>query len=109
MQTEAATQNKYTHEEQISLHAKWKASGKSQAAFCREEGIPYAVFSYWHKRISKNTPKSKPLFTRAKVVDVLGKGSSPAGRLILPNGVRVDIFSEVTLTAFILDAMRAPC
>jgi hypothetical protein len=32
---------------------KQMASGKSIAAWCREEGVSYSGFLYWHKRIQK--------------------------------------------------------
>ena len=33
-----------------------KASGKSIAAWCREEGVSYTVFLYWHKRLQEQKP-----------------------------------------------------
>jgi hypothetical protein len=36
------------------------ASGKSVAAWCREESIPYNTFLYWHKRLQKtNSPEDQ--------------------------------------------------
>ena len=36
--------------EQVAL---WEASGKSQKAFCREQELVAATFSYWKNRLAK--------------------------------------------------------
>lgn len=95
----------YTREAQEALHAQWKTSGQSQAAFCREQDIPYNKFSYWHKRALSNELKSKPSFAPGRVLEGGARNASPVGRLILTSGMRVDIFSEATLLSLIKEVV----
>jgi len=34
----------------------WRASGLSQAEFCRHRGIPYSRFVWWKRRVSAELP-----------------------------------------------------
>ena len=95
----------YTREAQEALHAKWEASGQSQAAFCKDHNIPYNKFSYWHKRALSNKIKSKPYFAPGKVLGGSARDASPVGRLVLPSGIRVDVFSEAALLSLIKEAV----
>jgi hypothetical protein len=95
----------YTREAQEKLYARWKISKKSQAAFCKEHGIPYNKFSYWRKRTLKKKLKSKPLFAAGKILDSGARNILPVGRLISSGGVRVDIFSEAVLLTLIKEAV----
>lgn len=95
----------YTREAQEALHAQWKTSSQSQAAFCKEREIPYNQFSYWHKRALKKQQKNKPLFAVGKLIDSGTRNASPVGRMILPNGIRVDVFSEAALLSLIKEVV----
>jgi hypothetical protein len=56
----------------------WRASGSSQAAFCRDRGLPAWKFAYWLKRVSEEeTPAEGPAFA---TVFPAGSGL----RLVLP-------------------------
>lgn len=70
----------------FSMIDRWKASGKSIKAFCKEENISYHLFSYWKKQYSKqNNPKG---FIKIKPVDhLIAKDSTCA--IILTNGHRI--------------------
>ena len=95
----------YTREAQEALHAQWKTSGQSQAAFCKEHNIPYSQFSYWHKRAKSRKLKQQPTFAAGKLIDSGARSTPLVSRLILPNGMRVDIFSEATLLTLMKDAL----
>jgi len=95
----------YTREAQEALHAQWKTSGQSQAAFCKDHNIPYNKFSYWHKRALSNQLKSKPSFAPGKVLEGGARNASTVGRLVLPSGMRVDIFSETALLSLIKEVV----
>lgn len=97
----------YTRDEQEALYAQWKISGESQAAFCRDQNIPYNKFSYWRKRKEAKKSKKAPLFAHAKLLNPAARNSSPVGRLILPNGMRAEIFSEPVLFSLIKEMALA--
>jgi hypothetical protein len=72
----------------------WRASGSSQAAFCRERGLPTWKFGYWLKRVSEEdeTPDGPAFAT----VSMPGSGL----RLVLPCGASLEVepgFDEATL------------
>jgi len=94
-------QTEYPREIQDKLYAQWKASSQSQAAFCRAQNIPYNKFSYWHKREERIRLKNSPTFAHAKIA----KSNAPVGRLVLPSGMRVEIFSEAVLLSLLKEAM----
>jgi hypothetical protein len=51
--------------------AAWKASGLSQAAYCREQGVNPVQFSWWKRRQSQAVPPRalrRPAFVAARIV-----------------------------------------
>jgi hypothetical protein len=72
----------------------WRASGSSQAAFCRDRGLPTWKFAYWLKRVSEEeTAAEGPAFA---TVSTPGSGL----RLVLPGGSCLEVdpgFDEATL------------
>ena len=67
--------------------AKWRASGLSMAAFCREQGLPYWQLVQWRRRLDGSAGG------RALVpVVVAAEGRAMTAEVILPGGVvlRVD-------------------
>jgi hypothetical protein len=72
----------------------WRASGNTQAAFCRGRGLPTWKFGYWLRRVSEeDEAPDGPAFATV----------SPAGsglRLTLPGGASLELepgFDEATL------------
>jgi 5-bromo-4-chloroindolyl phosphate hydrolysis protein len=39
----------------------WRESGKSQKAWCKEEGISLSKFKYWIKQLENSTKKGKQI------------------------------------------------
>jgi hypothetical protein len=71
----------------------WRASGESQAGFCRERGLPVWKFAYWVKRVSEGEEPDGPAFA---TVSAAGSGL----RLVLPGGASLEVepgFDEATL------------
>jgi hypothetical protein len=63
----------------------WRASGISQAAFCRDRGLPAWKFAYWLKRVSEEeTPAEGPAFATVSM-PVSGL------RLVLPGGASLEV------------------
>ena len=86
---------RYTEREIRGLYAKWLGSGKSKAAFCKEEGLVKSTFYSWVKRLQGQGPGQTgfaPL--------VLGQGLPPAEalpvlRVNYGSGVSVDFFGPL--------------
>lgn len=50
----------------ITQVGRWKGSGLSAAAWCRENGVDYPQFLYWRERIAKRGAESFVELTDAK-------------------------------------------
>ena len=95
----------YSHETREALYAQWGASNLSKAAFCREKNISYNTFSYWHKGKASKKSENAHVFTHAKIGVQATRAQLPVGSLILPHGIRADIFCERTLVLLIKEVM----
>ena len=100
-------QTQYPRETQDKLYAQWKASGKSQAAFCKDYDIPYNKFLYWHKRALSKQLNHQPSFAVGKLMDSGARSAPLISRLVLPNGLRLDVFSESALLVLIKEVVLA--
>jgi len=83
--------------------ARWRASGLSMAAYCRQHGLSYWMFVRWRRRIEPTAIPAAPL-TLIPVV-----ASPPTGGAItirLPDGIGIEV--ERGFDAGVLSAvMRA--
>ena len=52
---------KRTQEEWLHLIKQWKDSGKSLAAWCREQNLSKSTFLYWVQKQKKHTPSVNSL------------------------------------------------
>lgn len=74
--------------------AEQRASGKSVMVFCRERGINHHTLRYWRKKIFpeiyRGKTKSKSM---SRFISVAGSAgfSSHSPRVVLPNGVHIDL------------------
>lgn len=82
---------------------RWRASGLSMAAYCRQHGLSYWMFVRWRQRIERTVTPASPL-TLIPVV-----ASTPSGGAItirLPDGIGIEV--EPGFDAGVLSAvMRA--
>lgn len=73
------------------------ASGRSIAAFCRDESIPTQTFYWWRKRLGEQEPRPRARGCRAKTpfIDLGALGAGLGGgldiRLDLPGGITLAI------------------
>jgi len=70
---------------------RFAASGRSQAAFCRAEGISRSTFDLWRGKLrSKSSPKKLPQKTPKEFVEVTSVGTPAIGgwtvEIELPDG-----------------------
>ena len=74
----------------------WRASGQSQAAYCRQHDLCPQKFSYW-KRKSSVKPAGSPGFARIRVDADLS--SAPSGGLSLRfnDGMRLEGITQNTM------------
>ena len=80
------------------LPAAWRKSGLTQQAFCDQEGISLATFSYWRGKElrgelrSIEAPQSDPPeFTEVRLQQVLTDERPPAIEITLADGTHVRI------------------
>ena len=79
------------------LHSEtWKASGLSQKAYCEQERLCFRSFLYQHNRLlSKSKKKASLSFVEAKPEPILKNVHTAGLQLILPNGIRIGIGTEI--------------
>jgi hypothetical protein len=73
----------------------WKSSGLTQVAYCAEQGISYQSFVYQHQRMANKAKRASAKFIEAKQTSVGINGQVAGLQLMLPNGVRIGITSEL--------------
>ena len=69
--------------------AAWRSSGQSAAAFCRSQGLAYAQFVYWQRKLSDETSAWVP-------VRVDGPAATTTSMLALEWGLRNGVSLRVT-------------
>ena len=73
----------------------WKTSGLTQAAYCIQQGISYQSFLYQHNLIAKKSQQPTVNFVKAKPESVTVNSQTAGLQLMLPNGIRIGITSEI--------------
>lgn len=74
----------------------WKASGKTQQAYCEQEGISYRSFIYQHNRLMSQSKKPPLNFIEAKPESAVINSLASGLQLMLPNGIRIGIGAEIS-------------
>ena len=74
--------------------ARWRASGLSMAAYCRQHGLSYWMFVRWRQRIERTvtTWRSSSVFRAATLIPVVAP--TPGGGAItirLPDGIGIEV------------------
>jgi len=76
----------------------WEGSGLSQAAFCRERGVPAGTFAWWKRRLRraqgdgvKHGERSPRRVERFVEVRLAGTCSMPAYEVVLAHGRSIRI------------------
>jgi hypothetical protein len=78
----------------------WAASGKTQAAYCRQQDLSYYRFQYWKKRLHQS---SKPAFIEL-CLGPAKRQASPAPLRLMVGGCQVAVernFDPVALQQLI--------
>lgn len=73
----------------------WRLSSLSKCAYCRDRGLTYHQFIYWHKRLSNVEFEGDPLPVAAQpfvpvALSTREPPRSPGLRLCLPNGLCIE-------------------
>lgn len=88
--------------------ARWRASGVSMAAYCRQHELSYAAFVWWRRRLGQTITPASPL-TLIPVVATTSRGGAITIRL--PSGIGIEIepgFDAVVLSALVRALQVAP-
>ena len=83
-----------------SLVKAWGESGLSQAAFCRERGVPVGTFAWWKRQLrraqgdgAKSRRQSARSAKRFVEVRLAGTSSMPAYEVVLARGRSIRVSS----------------
>lgn len=85
--------------------ARWRASGVSMAAYCRQHGLSYWMFVRWRQRIERTVTPASPLTLIPVVAPTPGGG---AITIRLPDGIGIEVkpgFDAGVLSA-VMHALR---
>ena len=101
-----------------ALSAEWESSDEPQESFCERRGISYNSFVYWRMKFIKarkhdaeDKPSSFAPITIGSSTSCV-PSSMPSIQLILPTGIRLNLFSDVDKSALqkVLETLGAlPC
>jgi hypothetical protein len=61
----------------LELLGRWRASGLTQAAFCRRQGVRPQQFSWWKRRLGVGRARAWSSRARASGMDRTGTGAGP--------------------------------
>ena len=81
----------------------WQHSGLTQVAYCRQQGLKVAQFSYWKKRL-RPAPSPGTTGGAADFIAVQMAGASAALVVVLNEHLRVEVrpgFDSATLRAVV--------
>lgn len=84
----------------------WQASGLSQVAYCRQQGLKVAQFGYWKKRLLAGQPPDTA--SAAGFIPLQMASAGATLTIVLNNSLRVEVhpgFDPVTLRA-VVQALR---
>ena len=73
----------------------WKASGKTQRAYCEQEGISYRSFVYQHNRLISQSKRTPLNFIEAKPESSVISSHAAGLQLMLPNGIRIGVGAKI--------------
>lgn len=79
--------------EMTKLMSRWKASGKSAAAFARDAGMPESRLWYWRRRIGAPEP---PAFVPVRIVPEPPQATAACFELTFGDGRRLLIPPTLT-------------
>ena len=71
-------------------------SGKSISAFCKERGVNHHTFRYWREKLLRDEPSH--LSGRFIAIAKSASFAARAAKIILPNGVQIDLGSDLEST-----------
>ncbi|WP_347333047.1 IS66 family insertion sequence element accessory protein TnpA [Marinimicrobium locisalis] len=79
-----------------SLVEQWQKSGQSAKQFCKEQGLGYASFCRWRKRLTqtdKKTSAAEPSSPEPSFIDLASLGASQPGgwHIVLSLGGGVEL------------------
>ena len=76
----------------------WEASGQSQRAFCDANGLSYANFGYWSRKLRADGAKRQQASGSGFVPVTLQPSSGASGlRLALPTGIEIHGIEQADL------------
>jgi hypothetical protein len=71
--------------------AAWKASGKSQAAFCTEQGLSHWTMRRWIVRLGRKGARPRPKLLSVPLHGQQASAGAVEIEILLPNGARARI------------------
>jgi len=98
--------NRRSEEEKKALITQWENSHQTISSFCNEQGIVHSLFYYWLKKHRNKQPSNQRIKAKSDFIglEVMNSssyssgGTIPFAELVLPDGTRVTLFKEVTVS-----------
>ena len=87
-------------EEGRALVQRWKSSGKSIQAFCKEHSIPPHKINYWKKQYVKTSPRTVG-GSKFIPIELNSKSHTPQYEIQTPGGYLIRIYSNAQLSELV--------
>jgi transposase-like protein len=109
MTTKRPSPRQAKHQHWSACVERWRRSGLSKAAFCRQESLSVATFHYWWRRLAQEAtqaPSARAAFVPVKLSEPVGVLRVQVGDVVL--SCREDVSGE-QLGAWVSALRRAVC
>jgi hypothetical protein len=90
----------------------WKASGKSPAAWSKENKIPYTTFLGWKNRFNKSDENQTVAKPHTGFIELKDQKSSHSGVSLEYNGIKIHLeleFNSIVLKQCLACLRGVPC
>lgn len=82
------------HAQMYAHYRNWEASGQSQIGYCKSEGLSFAKFNYWVRKLRSDCHSPSPA-TSGFVAVELASSSTPVFEISHKNGHRISFYRIV--------------
>lgn len=97
------TTKNYLHAQMFAHYRNWEASGESQIGYCKRQGLSFAKFNYWVRKL--RTSRRAPSVEASGFIAVeVATSNTPVFEISYKNGHRISFYRNVE-AGFIKDLL----
>lgn len=85
------------HAQMYAHYCNWEASGQSQIGYCKSEGLSFAKFNYWVRKLRGEAKPISPSASGFVAVEVAPSGM-PVFEISHKNGHRISFYQTIEVS-----------